>query len=87
MKKLLAVSLLIFCLSFPAFGGHTTQGNVLCECTPIQGACPCCGGTLSTAYDQESENELINQNASDIEPSFELGLVLLAFLMWLKLKA
>ena len=88
MKKLLSVSLLILCLSFPVFGGHTTQGNVFCECTPVQSVCPCCGGgdLLTVANDQE--NDSINQNASDgAELTLELSAIRMAFLMWLKTRA
>lgn len=31
LKKLLSVCLLMFCLSLPAFGGHTQAGN-WCDC-------------------------------------------------------
>jgi hypothetical protein len=32
MKKLLAVCLLMLCLSFPAFAGHTLGGGYACSC-------------------------------------------------------
>ena len=88
MKRFLSVCLLMLCLCLPVIGGHTQQGGYgkLCECTPINGVCPCCGGSLTVANEQE--NDSINQNASDgTEPTFELGVIRMTFLIWLKMRA
>jgi hypothetical protein len=90
MKRLLIVLTLICSLSLSVFAGHTQLGGGRwCECDPVEGVCLCCGGSFPIAInDQESESGSVNQNASDAsEPAFELGLVLLALLVWLKLKA
>jgi hypothetical protein len=79
--------MLILCLSFPALAGHTRPGYGWCECIPVEGVCPCCGGIFNiTTRDQNDEKP--SQKASDgVDPAPELGLVLLAILMWLKMKA
>ena len=86
MKRLVSVCLLMLCLSFPVFGGHVPQGGYgqLCGCNPINNVCPCCGWSgITTADDQEHDSTI--QNAS--EPSLELGVIRVAFLMWLKIRA
>jgi hypothetical protein len=84
MKRGLAVLLLIVCLSLPALAGHTTQGDRWCKCPAVQGICHCCGSNLNLAQ----ENESISQHASDdVQPMLEIGIIRMAFLMWLKVKA
>ena len=84
MKRLAAVVIFICALSIPSFGGHIPAGGIWCECMPVQGVCQCCGGNLSLAQ----ENESISQHASDDEqPMLEIGIIRMAFLMWLKVKA
>ena len=81
MKKLAAVSLLILALSLPAFGGHTVSGDMYTYCTC--GAPDClpdydgeCGGrTLSSLTDAPGD------------ATAELGIALVAILLWLRLKA
>jgi hypothetical protein len=88
MKRVLAVCLLILALAFPSFAGHTTQGNSYCDCTPVNGACPCCGSFgLSRTANQEEEPVAVNadSNSTDSLPEFEL--LLLGVLVWLRLKA
>lgn len=83
MKPVIAVVTLIMCLSFPVLAGHTQTGyGNECECIPVGSVCQCCGAKLSVATNQE--NVSINQNASD---GAGLGVIRLAFMMWLKLKA
>lgn len=85
MKKPLAICLLIIALSFPARGGHVFPGNVACSCgTPgcLEDYPGECGGkTLSTPADAPDR-----ENAPD-SGTAELGIVLVALLMWLRLKA
>ena len=87
MKRVFTILLLTLCLSAPAFSGHTQTGDRrVCECTVVQGVCPCCGAPLNAATYQG--NECFDQNASgEAEPAVELGIIRLAFLMWLKVKA
>ena len=80
MKKLTAVSLLIFALSLPAFGGHTVSGErySYCDCnTP--GCVEDYPGECSGAHTASTE-------APD-DGSSELGIALVAILLWLRLKA
>jgi hypothetical protein len=71
----------MLCLSFPAFAGHTVVGTVYCDCgTPgciedYPGEC----GRSGNAATQSSEP------LSDA--SAELGIVIVALLLWLRLKA
>jgi hypothetical protein len=87
MKKLLAGLMLMLCLSFPVLGGHTQTSGAFCNCTPINGVCPCCGGIQGAVRNHEDVST-VAQNASDCaEPALAHGYARLAFLMWLKLKA
>jgi hypothetical protein len=79
---------MVFLLFAPAYAGHSTSGGFgWCECTPVQGVCPCCGGiNRAAANDQVSDSESITQNASDTSDG-ALELDLLWFLMWLNIRA
>lgn len=82
MKRLFSVCLLILCLSFPAFAGHTQAGDYgYCPGTPVEGVCPYCGGNLAAVQEDESTNQDVSDDA---KPTAELGLIRLAFLIWLK---
>ena len=81
MKRLVAVLSLIICLSFPAFAGHTVQGDSYCDC----GTAGCiedypgeCGGA-NYAASQPSE--------APKDASAELGILIVALMLWLRLKA
>jgi hypothetical protein len=80
MKRLLPVLLLMLCLSFPAFAGHTVAGGAYCEC-----------GTPGCIEDYPGECGRSGQSATqDNTPkdvSSELGIVIVALLLWLRLKA
>jgi predicted NBD/HSP70 family sugar kinase len=81
MKKLAAVSLLIFTLSFPAFGGHTVVGDRYTHCD--------CGtpGCVED-YPGECGNRMLSASKeAPIDGTAELGIALVAILLWLRLKA
>jgi hypothetical protein len=81
MKRLLAICLLTFVLSFPAFGGHTQIGGAYCDCNTAGCAedyrGECSGGYLPMATHQTAPSD----------PTAELGIVIVALLFWLRLKA
>ena len=83
MKRLLGVGMLILWVSFPALGGHTVAGDSYCSCgTPncLEDYPGECGGKLPASP----------ANAPDQAPesgTAELGIVLVALLLWLRLKA
>jgi hypothetical protein len=79
--------MLILVLSFPALAGHTTTGYGWCNCNPVQGVCPCCGGIFNIASSDQQDEKPVQKAPDGVEPASELGLVLLAFLLWLKLRA
>jgi hypothetical protein len=81
MKRFVAVCLFIFVLSFPAFGGHTVAGDSYCEC-----------GTKGCVEDYPGEcggghNAAAQPNDSPSDTSEEIGILLVALLFWLRLKA
>ena len=79
MKKLAAVSLLICALSFPAFGGHTVVGNYYCNCsTP---------GCIEDYPDECNNKMLSTPTEAPSDGTTELGIALVALLLWLRLKA
>jgi hypothetical protein len=85
MKRLAAVFTLIFVLSLPVFAGHNQVGGAYCDCTPVNGACPCCSasGLSRTALDEkEPVTENADSNSTDSLPE----LLLLGILVWLRLK-
>ena len=87
MKKSLFICLLIFALSSPAFAGHQQAGGYgYCECTPVNGVCPCCERTFDAARIQGDE-PICQFFSDDTEPMLEPGFIRLALLMWLKLGA
>ena len=84
MKKLLVVLTLICSLCLPVFGGHQQMGGgAYCPCTPVEGTCQCCGASFLTVADDQ-ENDSVSQHVSD---GAELGVIRLAVLMWLKVRA
>ena len=79
MKRVLAVLLLIFALSFPVFAGHTYGGNFACTCDTAgciedyPGECSGHGGT--------------QQGATPVDSVTGLGIALAALLFWLRMRA
>ncbi len=86
MKRLAAVLIIICALSVPSFAGHIPAGGYRCNCNSVLGVCPCCGGTLTVAGNQEDEpicEDFSDGAGSALDPGF----IRLAFLAWLKLAA
>jgi hypothetical protein len=90
MRKRLIVAVLITFLSVaPAYAGHSLAGgDRYCDCTPVNGACACCG-TIFNSYTPESiqDNEASEHGAAPIDEDGKLGNLLESFFMWLELKA
>ena len=80
MKRVFAVCLLMLCLSFPAFAGHTVVGTVYCDCgTP---------GCIEDYPGECDKHYLATQSSnSHGDSTAELGILIVALLLWLRLKA
>ena len=81
MKKLLPVCLLMLCLSFPVLAGHVPINGAYCNC----GTAGCvedypgeCGGYMVMTN---------QQNTSPGDVTAELGIAIVALMLWLRLKA
>ena len=74
MKRLVAVCMLILCLSFPVLAGHTTPGYGWCECDNPA------GHTLNRVVRDDSQE-------STPDSDLTLGLVLVVVLLYLRTKA
>jgi hypothetical protein len=78
MKRLVVVFMLVLALAFPVLAGHSQPGGAYCDCgTPgcvedYKGECD--GYRLRTTHETDA-------------PTSELGIVLVALLLWLRLKA
>jgi hypothetical protein len=83
MKRLLSVLLLMLCLSFPTFAGHTQTGGYACTCgTPgciedYKGECDGHRATQQSATPNDGTND----------GTAELSIFIVALLFWLRLKA
>jgi hypothetical protein len=88
MKRLFAVCLLMLCLSFPAFGGHTLGGGRYCECTPVNGTCPCCSASeLAQTAIADTEPVTAPADPTRADSSLEFEILIVTLLLWLRLKA
>ena len=80
MKRLLAICLLIFVLSFPAFGGHTQIGGVYCDCS-----------TAGCIEDYQGEcsgyRPMLTQRNAPTNDFSGLAIVLVGLLLWLRTRA
>jgi hypothetical protein len=81
MKRLLSVCLLMLCLSFPAFAGHTQAGDRYCDCRTV--------GCIEDYPGECSAKHLVatQSNESPRDATAELGIVIVALMLWLRLKA
>jgi hypothetical protein len=80
MKRLVAVIVLMFALSFPVLAGHVPIGGAYCDCHTAGCAEDYpgeCGGPYAATQ----------QSKSPSDASAELGIVIVALMLWLRLKA
>jgi len=72
----------MLCLSFPAFGGHVVIGGAYCDCgTP--GCIEDYPGECGDGYRPMTTHQ---KNAPS-DATAELGIVIVALLLWLRLRA
>jgi hypothetical protein len=79
MKRLLAICLLMLCLSFPAFAGHTFAGGYACTC-----------GTAGCLEDFPGEcngYQPMSKHQTEVPKEAALGILIVALMFWLRLKA
>ncbi|MGA9769686.1 MAG: hypothetical protein WBV94_11640 [Blastocatellia bacterium] len=79
MKRVLAVLLLILALSFPVLAGHTVPGNFACECGM--------SGYVEDYVGECSSNQRATSPQDNLKDTTALGILILALLFWLRLKA
>jgi predicted NBD/HSP70 family sugar kinase len=81
MKRLVAVCLLIFAMSFSTFAGHTVPGDAYCDCHTV--------GCIEDYAGECSGKRLVatQSNESPRDASAELGIVIIALMLWLRLRA
>ena len=79
MKRFLSVSLLMLCLSFPGFAGHSLHGGYACECRTAG----CIEDYPGECFGQGTNQQSQPPNAGTVE----LGIVVVALLLWLRLKS
>jgi hypothetical protein len=82
MKRLVAVVSLIICLSFPVLGGHTQSGDSYCDCGTA-GCVESYPGECGSNY----QPVRTRQNESPRDVNAELGILIVAVLLWLRLRA
>ena len=80
MKRLLGVLTLICCLSFPVLGGHRPVGDYACSCGEA-GCLEDYPGECGEYY------RATQQSASPNDTTAGFGIVLVALLLWLRLKS
>ena len=79
MKRLLSVSLLMLCLSFPVLAGHNVIGGYACECETV--------GCVAD-YPGECDGHNSNQQSHPLSSgTVELSIVIAALLLWLRLRS
>jgi hypothetical protein len=79
MKRLLGICLLISALSFPVFAGHTHSGDNYCTCgTP---------GCIEDYPGECSGQMRLPSSNTPRDSTAEVGIALVALLLWLRLKA
>jgi len=66
------------CLSFPTFAGHNVIGGYACECNTV--------GCIED-FPGECGHNSNQQSTSPNDGTVELGIVVVALLLWLRLKS
>lgn len=79
MKRFFSVSLLMLCLSLPGFAGHTVVGGANCACDT--------SGCAEDYPGECSPRAISQQSDSPTDATAEIGILLVALLFWLRLKA
>ena len=79
MKRFFAVCLLILCLSFPTYAGHTFAGGYACECETV--------GCIEDFPGECNGHGANQQGQSPRDDSAALGIVLVALMLWIRLRA
>ncbi len=69
----------MLCLSFPAHAGHTFAGGYACECGTV--------GCIEDYPGECSEHGSNQQSTSPNDGTVELGIAIIALLLWLRLRA
>ena len=82
MKRVLAVLSLIICLSFPVFAGHTQVGDNYCDCHTA-GCVEDYPGECGSGYRPMTTH----QTNAPSDATAELGIVIVALLLWLRMRA
>jgi hypothetical protein len=79
MKRVLAVLLLMLVLSFPAFGGHTQIGDYACTCDSA--------GCIEDFPGECGGHNINQQSQSPNDGTVEFSILIVALMLWLRLKA
>ena len=79
MKRALSILLLMLALSFPVFGGHTVGGDYACDCRTA--------GCIEDYEGECGEHNANRQSTSPSDGTVELSIVIVALMLWLRLKA
>jgi hypothetical protein len=80
MKRLVAVLILIVCLSFPCFAGHGQIGGGYCDCGTEE--CICDPGERPVRQPANDHEKDAPRDATS-----ELAIAIVALLLWLRIKA
>jgi hypothetical protein len=76
MKRLLATCMLIFCLSFPVFGGHAQTGGKWCECNNPE---VCMMGLTFTDETETQQDQTPSKEVSELDLFIDVLLMLIRF--------
>ena len=79
MKRLVSVSLLMLCLSFPAFAGHSLQGGYACSCGQA--------GCIEDYPGECDGHGTTQQGSTPSDGTTELSIVIVGLLLWLRMRA
>jgi hypothetical protein len=80
MKRLVVVFMLVLAFAFPSLAGHSQPGGTYCECNT-----PGCVEDYPGECGRSGQSATQSDTPKDV-PS-ELGIAIVALLLWLRLKA